>query len=61
MREFFCDSVVPGCPAVFRAADDDGIMFLVVEHALEHHHMADMPPETVVEVRRRIHTAAPPA
>jgi predicted small metal-binding protein len=57
MREFCCGSVVPGCPAVFRADDDDGILLQVVEHALEDHHMTDMPPETAVRVRSQIRAA----
>jgi predicted small metal-binding protein len=60
MKEFSCGSVVPGCTAVFRDEDDDGIMVQVADHALAHHRLPDVPPELVAEVRRRIHIADPP-
>ncbi len=57
MKEFSCGSVVPGCTVVFRDEDDDGIMFQVADHALEHHKLPDVPPELVAQVRSQIHVA----
>jgi predicted small metal-binding protein len=60
MKEFCCGSVVPGCTAVFRDEDDDGIMVQVADHALADHLLSDVPPELVAEVRSQIHPASPP-
>jgi predicted small metal-binding protein len=57
MKEFACESVVPGCPEVFRADDDDGILVQVALHALDDHEMIDVPPELVVRVRSQIRIA----
>jgi predicted small metal-binding protein len=54
MKEFFCGSVVPGCTAVFRDEDDDGIMVQVADHALQDHQLPDVPAELAAEVRSRI-------
>jgi len=57
MKEFACGLVVPGCTAVFHADDDEGIMVQVVEHALDHHGMTDVPAELVAQVRGQINVA----
>jgi predicted small metal-binding protein len=62
MKEFACGSVLPGCLAMFRDDDDDGVMVQVAEHALEHHGLPDVSPDLVAQVRSLIRATdqAPP-
>jgi predicted small metal-binding protein len=54
MKEFSCGAVVPGCSAVFRAPDDDGILIQVAAHARQDHGMEHVPPAIVEQVRAAI-------
>jgi predicted small metal-binding protein len=54
MKEFSCGAVVPGCAAVFHAADDDGILSQVAAHARDDHGMDPVPAELVDQVREHI-------
>lgn len=54
MKEFSCGAVVPGCSAVFHAADDDGILAQVATHARDDHGMDAVPAELVDQVRSHI-------
>ncbi len=57
MKSFSCGDVVPGCGRTFTAADDDGILARVAEHATADHGLTEIPPALVEQVRARI-TAA---
>lgn len=54
MKQFACGSVVPGCVATFEAADEDGVLAQVAEHAERDHGMDEVPPEVVEQVRANI-------
>jgi len=54
MKEFSCGAVVPGCTAVFTAADDDGILTQVAHHARVDHGLDSVPAELVAQVRAHI-------
>jgi predicted small metal-binding protein len=54
MKQFACGAVVPGCKAVFRASNDDGILSLVAEHAHRDHGLESVPAELVAAVRNKI-------
>jgi predicted small metal-binding protein len=54
MKEFSCGAVVPGCPAMFRAPDDEGILAQVGAHARDDHGMDSVPAEIVDQVRANI-------
>jgi predicted small metal-binding protein len=58
MKEFSCGAVVPGCTAVFRANDEDGILTRVARHAREDHELTEIPAELVAQVRSQIRIAA---
>ena len=51
-------SVVPGCPATFKAATDDDILAQVAEHARVDHGLETVPPELVEQVRTKIEIVA---
>ncbi|MBV9818762.1 MAG: DUF1059 domain-containing protein [Solirubrobacterales bacterium] len=57
MKEFACGSVVPGCTAVFKAHDDEGILVQVAAHAHEDHGLTEVPAQLLAEVRRHIRAA----
>lgn len=59
MKEFACGAVVPGCTAVFHAATDEDILVQVASHALEDHHMTEIPDALVAEVRSHIKVSVP--
>lgn len=50
MKEFRCGDVVPGCTAIFAAADEQGILADVAAHAERDHAMAAVPPELARQV-----------
>jgi predicted small metal-binding protein len=54
MKAFSCGAVVPGCPAMFRAPDDEGILAQVGAHARDDHGMDSVPAEVVDQVRANI-------
>lgn len=58
MKQFACGSVVPDCKAVFMAADEDGILDQVAEHARHDHGLDEIPAELVRAVRSNISTVA---
>jgi predicted small metal-binding protein len=58
MKQFACGAVVPGCHAVFRAADDDAILVQVADHARKDHGLTDISPELVAAVRQHIEPLA---
>lgn len=57
MKQFSCGDVVPGCVRTFAATDEDGILGQVAQHAADDHHLAEVSPELVAQVRARILTA----
>lgn len=58
MKQFACGAVVPGCQAVFRAGDENGILEQVAAHARRDHGLESVPAELVEAVRERIVTLA---
>ena len=41
MKSFACGDIIPGCGAVFTAADVDGILVQTRRHAVESHGAAE--------------------
>lgn len=58
MKQFACGSVVPGCQAVFKAEDEDGVLRQVAEHAQADHGIGEVSPELVESVRSNIATVS---
>jgi predicted small metal-binding protein len=54
MKQFACGSVVTGCQAVFRAADENGILSQVAHHARHDHGMTEISDDLVAAVRHNI-------
>ena len=58
MKQFACESVVPGCEAVFTADSDRDVLIQAVDHADEEHGMAPLRARMAVEVLDHIQEAA---
>jgi len=59
MKQFECDAVVPGCPAVFSGESEPAILALVQFHARDTHGMYEVPREVVDEIRANISELSP--
>lgn len=57
MKTFTCGDVVPGCEAVFTAADDDAILAQVAEHAPDCPGLTIGGTDLAAAVRPHIHAA----
>jgi predicted small metal-binding protein len=58
MKEFSCNSVVPGCTAVFHAQSDEDILLLAASHAFDDHGATDLPQTLATDVRQQIRTVS---
>jgi predicted small metal-binding protein len=50
MKHFSCDSVVPGCDAVFTGDSEREVLLQAVEHAGEEHGLDDATAQLAVQV-----------
>ncbi|HSF25927.1 MAG TPA: DUF1059 domain-containing protein [Actinomycetes bacterium] len=57
MKSFTCGDVVPGCEAVFTAADEEGILAQVADHAPDCPGLTVDGLDLVAAVRPHIHAA----
>jgi len=58
MKRFACDSVVPGCDAVFTGQTDGEVLLKAVDHADEDHGMFELRARMAVEVLDHLEEAA---
>jgi predicted small metal-binding protein len=58
MKQFACQSLVPGCEAVFTGDRERDVLLPAVEHAEQDHQMADTPAQAAVQVLDNIVEAA---
>ena len=58
MKLFSCDTVVPGCQAVFEGDSDREVLLQAVEHAGQDHGMTEAPAQLAVDVLDNIAEAA---
>lgn len=54
MKVFHCGGVIPGCPAVFSAEDEPGVLAAVADHASRAHGLGDLAPDTLALVRSQV-------
>jgi predicted small metal-binding protein len=54
MKEFHCGELVPVCPVVIHAEDEDELFRKISTHARDAHGMDEVPPEVVDAIRRKI-------
>jgi predicted small metal-binding protein len=58
MKQFACQSVVPGCEAVFSGESEREVLLPAVEHAEQDHDMDETPAVAAVQVLDHIVEAA---
>jgi predicted small metal-binding protein len=58
MKQFTCQSVVPGCEAVFTGQSEREVLLPAVEHAEQDHNMDETPAQAAVQVLDHIVEAA---
>ena len=58
MKKFQCGDVVPGCKRQFVGQNEEEILSAVAVHAREDHHLQEIPPALVEQVRNHIQDAA---
>ncbi len=57
MRQFECDTVVPGCEGVVTGETDDEVLAAAAAHAEQAHGMTDVPDEVAAAIRAGTHDA----